>query len=132
MTLWYKAIHQQAAILLPSYYYEKPADASVVADSTRGSHNQQYAAPTATIDHWKYSFFQRNIRIWNILPAHLVIKPVDHPLDNFKYEHSINNFKSTLQNELKTSNLYMVSPRDVYNRPRLGSTSRAGPAGAVY
>ena len=132
LTLWYKAIHQQAAVLLPSYYYEKPVDPSVVADSTRGSHNQQYAAPTATIDHYKYSFFQRNIRIWNILPAHLVVKPVDNPLDKFKFEHSIANFKSTLQKEFINSNMYVVSPRGVYNRPRLGSTYGAGPAGPVY
>ena len=132
MTLWYKAIHQQAAVLLPSYYYEKPVDPSAVADATRGSHNQQYAAPTATIDNYKYSFFQRNIRIWNILPAHLVTRPIIHPLDKFKYEHAIAQFKDNLQKEFINCNMHMVSPRGVYNRPRLGSTCGAGPVGAVY
>ena len=132
MTLWYKAIHQQAAVLLPSYYYEKPADPSTIADTTRGSHNQQYAAPTATIDNYKYSFFQRNIRIWNILPAHLVTRPIIHPLDKFKYEHAIAQFKDNLQKEFINCNMHMVSPRGVYNRPRLGSTCGAGPVGAVY
>ena len=132
MTLWYKAIHQQAAVLLPSYYYKKPVDPSVVADATRESHNQQYAAPTATIDHWKYSFFQRNIRIWNILPSHLVAEPTDHPLDKYKYERAIAQFKLNLQNEFVSGNMHMVSPRGVYNRPRLGSTYGAGPVGPVY
>ena len=82
--------------------------------------------------HWKYAFFQRNIRIWNILPAHLVLKPVDNPLDKYKYEHSIAQFKSTLQKEFINSNMYVVNPRGTYNRPRLGSTYGAGPAGPVY
>ena len=132
MTLWYKAIHQQAAVLLPPYYYKKPVEPSVVADATRESHNQQYAAPTATIDHWKYSFFQRNIRIWNILPSHLVAEPTDHPLDKYKYERAIAQFKLNLQNEFISGNMHMVSPRGVYNRPRLGSTYGAGPVGPVY
>jgi len=128
MTLWYKAIHAQAAVNLPSYYPHKPVDPS----STRVSHAQQFSAPIATIDNWKYSFFQRNIRIWNILPAHLVTMPCDYPNDSFKYEHAISSFKKNLQEEFINGHIHMVEPRGIYSRPRLGSTSRAGPLGAVY
>ena len=99
---------------------------------TRQSHDQQYGAPTATIDNWKFSFFQRNIRIWNVLPPHLVVKPIDYETDKFKFEHSISQFKTNLQKEFINGDLYMVQPRGIYDRPRLGSTSRAGPLGAVY
>ena len=109
MTLWYKAIHAQAAVNLPSYYAQKPIDPS----TTRASHTQQYTAPTATIDNWKYSFFQRNIRIWNVLPAHLVTIPQDHDSDSFKYEHSIASFKKNLQNDFINGHMYMVEPRGV-------------------
>ena len=131
-TLWYKAIHAQAAVNLPSYYAQKPVDPSLVADTTRASHTQQYSAPTATIDNWKYSFFQRNIRIWNVLPAHLVTIPHDQDNDSYKYEHAIAAFKRNLLNEFVSGHMHMVEPRGVYNRPRLGSTSRAGPLGSVY
>ena len=129
MTLWYKAIHAQAAVHLPSYYFQKPMSDN---SKSRVSHNQQYAAPTATIDNYKYSFFPRTIRIWNILPAHLVVPPVDYPTDHFKFEHSINAFKSNLQKEFIAGNMYMVAPRGTYNRPRLGSTAAAQAIGAVY
>ena len=137
LTLWYKALHQQAAVTLPSYYPLKPpqpepVDPSLATDKTRHSHDQQYGAPIATIDNWKYSFFQRNIRIWNILPPHLVTKPVDHASDKSKFEHSISAFKDNLQREFLNGNMHMVQPRGVYDRPRLGSTSCAGPLGAVY
>ena len=132
LTLWYKAIHQQAAVHLPSHYPLKPTEPSLVADTTRQSHDQQYGAPTATIDNWKFSFFQRNIRIWNVLPPHLVTKPVDHDNDSYKFEHSISSFKNTLQKEFINNGIYMVQPRGIYDRPRLGSTSCAGPLGAVY
>ena len=132
LTLWYKAIHQQAAVHLPSYYPLKPCEPTLVADTTRHSHDQQYGAPIATIDNWKFSFFQRNIRIWNVLPAHLVVKPMDYETDKFKYEHSISAFKNNLQKEFINGDLYMVQPRGTYDRPRLGSTNCAGPLGAVY
>ena len=137
LTLWYKAIHQQAAVSLPSHYPLKPTnheptDPSLAADKTRHSHDQQYGAPTATIDHWKYSFFQRTIRIWNVLPPHLVTKPVDNINDKFKFEHSISAFKNNLQREFLNGNMHMVQPRGYYDRPRLGSTHSAGPLGAVY
>ena len=130
LTLWYKAIHQQAAVHLPSYYPLKPTEPSLVADTTRHSHNQQYGAPTATIYNWKYSFFQRNIRIWNVLPPHLVVRPADH--ENDKLKHSISSFKDNLQKEFINSDIHVVQPRGLYDRPRLGSTNCAGPLGVVY
>ncbi len=93
MTLWYKAIHAQAAVSVPSYYAPKPVDPN--DPGTRASHDQQYPSHTATTDPWKYSFFQRNVRVWNILPPHLVIKPTEHDNDSYKYQHSIAAFKDT-------------------------------------
>ena len=51
MTLWYKAIHAQAAVSIPSYYAPKPVDPNDTG--IRASHDQQYSSPTATIDPWK-------------------------------------------------------------------------------
>ena len=41
-------------------------------------------------------------------------------------------FKDNLQKEFINGDIYMVQPRGIYDRPRLGSTNRAGPLGAVY
>ena len=112
LTLWYKAIHQQAAVHLPSHYPLKSTEPSPLAATTgtRQSHDQQYGAPIATIDNWKFSFFQRNIRIWNVLPPHLVVKPIDYETDKFKFEHSISQFKTNLQKEFIKCDIYMVQP----------------------
>ena len=132
MTLWYKAIHAQAAVSIPSYVYYAPKPVDPNDTGIRASHDQQYSSPTATIDPWKYSFFQRNVRVWNILPPHLVIKPTEHDNDSYKYQHSIAAFKANLQKEFINGQMYMVEPRGVYDRPRLRSTSCAEPLGAVY
>ena len=39
---------------------------------TRGSHNYKYRLDKATKDVYFYSFFPRNIKLWNSLPAELV------------------------------------------------------------
>ena len=46
--------------------------------------------------------------------------------------NTISSFKNTLQKEFINNGIYMVQPRGIYDRPRLGSTSCAGPLGAVY
>ena len=43
MTLWYKAIHAQAAVSIPSYYAPKPVDP--YDTEIRASHDQQYSSP---------------------------------------------------------------------------------------
>ena len=53
MTLWYKAIHAQAAVSIPSYVYYAPKPVDPNDTGIRASHDQQYSSPTATIDPWK-------------------------------------------------------------------------------
>ena len=95
-------------------------------------HSSSFQAPTTTIDNWKYGYFQRTIRIWNILPDHLITPPTDHTSDNYRYEHAINQFKQKLQKEFICGNMFVVPPRGIYDRPRLGSTAGAAPVGPVY
>ena len=122
--MWYKTIHGQAACTIPPYYSQKEK-----ATSTRDSHDQQFSAPTATIDNYRFSYFQRTIKIWNILPAHIVTKPSMHENDSYTYEHSINTFRNNLHQQFLNGHMYVVAS---YDRPRLGGTRCATPVGSVY
>ena len=135
LTLWYKALHGQAAVHIPPYYKQTPVpspNSDTPKTRSQTSHNSRFQAPTATIDNWKYSYFQRTIRTWNILPNHLITPPTQHINDSYTYEHSINQFKTNLQKEFQSGTIYVVPPRGIYNRPRLGSTAGTGPLGPVY
>ena len=109
-TMLFKALNAQA---IPPHFPR-------TAQRTRTSHDQQMTIPSLHLDTYKYSFFPRTIRIWNILPACLVQAP------------STDSFKMQLQQHLLTGNIYVIAPRDPMKRPRLGSSSRVEGLGPVY
>ena len=127
LTMWYKTLHGVAACSIPPCYSQKENSAS-----TRDSHNQQFTYPTATIDCYKYSFFQRTIKTWNLLPAHIVVRPVIRDSDTTKYAHSINAFKDSLHQQFLNGRMHVVAPRGTYNLPRLDSTRCATTVDSVY
>ena len=60
LTLWYKALHAQAAVAIPSYYSQNPPKTDLsTGPSTRMQtfHSSSFQAPTAAIDNWKYGYF---------------------------------------------------------------------------
>ncbi len=112
MTMFYKIVNGHVALNLPSYI-------STLMASLRSAHNQQYMVVQPSINSFKYSFYPRTIRCWNILPAYIVYSP------------SVASFKTNITNAITEGVLYMVPPRDIFNRPRLGSSSSLQP-GAMY
>ena len=112
MTMFYKIINGHVALNLPSYI-------TTPTINLRCAHNLQYIVVQPSIDSFKYSFYLRTIRCWNILPAYIVQSP------------SVDSFKTNIYNALTDGVLYMVPPRDIFDRPRLGSSSSLQP-GAMY
>ena len=86
----------------------------------RTSHGQQRNMPRCHLETYKYSFFPRTIRIWNILPASLVQATTPEI------------FKSELQKQFLEGKIHVVPPRGLFDRPRLGSTGRVVGIGPVY
>ena len=113
LCMFYKSLHGLAACPIPDYI-------NPIATATRASHNQQYSIPTARLDTYKYSYFPRTIKTWNLLPSPLVSAP------------SIDSFKNGLHKEFLKGNMYVVPPRGQYDRPRLGSASSVTVVGPVY
>ena len=115
LCMLYKTIKGTSACNIPAYIHPH-------STSLRASHDQQYRVPHTTnpIDAYTYSFFPRTIRIWNILPAALV------------HASTIEGFKNGLHKEFLSGNMYVVSPRGQYDRPRLGSSASLPVVGPVY
>ena len=113
LCMFYKSLNGLAACPIPDYI-------NPIATATRASHNQQYSIPTAQLDTYKYSYFPRTIKTWNLLPSPLVSAP------------SIDSFKNGLHKEFLKGNMYVVPPRGQYDRPRLGSASSVTVVGPVY
>ena len=115
LCMLYKTIKGTSACNIPSYIHPH-------STSLRASHDQQYRVPHTTnpIDAYTYSFFPRTIRIWNILPAALV------------HASTIEGFKNGLHKKFLSGNMYVVSPRGQYDRPRLGSSASLPVVGPVY
>ena len=65
MSLFYCAAHQPTACIIPPYI-------ATTQPRTRTSHNLQYIPPQAHTDVYKFSFFPRCVRTWNILPSTIV------------------------------------------------------------
>ena len=65
LCMLHKTIHGSAACDLPH-------DVTRVASTSRSSHNQQYTIPPSRTDTYKYSFFPRTLKVWNLLPPHIV------------------------------------------------------------
>lgn len=73
LTFFYKAVH--SLIALPINQYLTPI---YPTRSTRRSHDQQYRIPYCRTDTYKYSFYPDTVRLWNSLPAHIVL--ADSPM----------------------------------------------------
>ena len=113
LAMLYKAVHNQAACYIPEYY--RP-----VVTNRRASHDQQYATPHARVDTYKFSFFLRTFRLWNILPASVIMSP------------DVNSFRNAVQGLFQSGAMYVVPPKGTYLRPRLGSNSTVSRVGPVY
>ena len=75
-TLFYKTVNGQAACDIPHYFPPQ-------TPRTRVSHITQLSLPHQRLDIYKYSFYPRTTRVWNILPqAPPLYKGMLHPLLN--------------------------------------------------
>ena len=113
LAMFYKAVNGQAACHIPQ-------DFSPTISRTRSSHNIQYHLPHTRLDCYKFSFFPRTIRAWNILPTQLVQAP------------DTKNFKTHLQQHFTSGLMYMVPPRGHYQCPRLSSSGCVLRVGPIY
>lgn len=113
LAMLYKAVHHQAACYIPQYY--RP-----VVTGRRASHSQQYVVPHVRVDVYKYSYFPRTFRSWNILPASAIMSP------------DVDSFRVAVQGLFQSGAMYMVPPKGTYFRPRLGSNTTVSVVGPVY
>ena len=114
LSIFYKdIINGQSAIRLPS-------GVTHTTKTTWTSHDLQFTSPTASKDSYKFSFFPRTVRVWNILPHALVHAP------------STETFKTRLHKEFLSGRMYIVPPRGQHDGPRLGSASDVAMNGPVY
>ena len=113
LAMFHKTVNQMAACVIPPCF--PPS-----TPSGRTSHDQQYSISHCRTDYYKFTFFPRTIRIWNLLPSDIVhLKDIDI-------------FKTQLQDEFLNDRMRMMSPKDQRQRPRLGSTSCVSGLGPVY
>ena len=111
--MFWKVVRNQAALCIPEDFHR-------IDSNNRSSHPEQYNLPTPHVDAYKYSFYPRTIRVWNILPAN-VTQIADKDV-----------YKDTIQNLFIAGQMYVVPPRGQTQRPRLGSTSCVERVGPVY
>ena len=112
LTMLFKAVNGLAAVTIPPEYKQPEQDSKFNVLHTR-------------VDSYKFSFFPRTTRIWNLLPPHLTQVPDETLPDPTK-------FKNGIQEQFITGNMYTVSPRGIYDRPRLRSARSTGVVGPVY
>ena len=112
-SMLYKTINKLTACTIPEYMPQSER-------STRNSHSLQYIVPTTNLEAYRFSFFPRTFRVWNILPAEIV--EVTSP----------DNFKLALQQAFINGHMYTVAPKNIEQRPRLGSTRAVFAVGPVY
>ena len=115
LAMFHKTVHGQAACIIPECF--KPSAGDVC---TRGSRAGQYTIPHGRVDVYRFSFFPRTIRLWNMLPAELVQSP------------DVQVFRTQLQDYFWNGRMWVVAPKDTYHRPRLGSSSCGSGLGPVY
>jgi hypothetical protein len=111
LTVLRKILSDEIAVPLPSNIQQNKR-------VTRGCHPHQFVLPSAHIDTYKFSFFPRTIRCWNILPSNIIEQP------------DTDKFKASLIGAFDNQEMYVVPPRDIFNRPRLGSSGLL--PGAMY
>ena len=111
ISLFYKCVHDQVAMPIPTGFHHQ--------QQSRLHHQYHYSIPTIRTDVYKYSFFPRTIRCWNIIPVCILLLP------------TVAELKQGLYNQLTNGNLHLVPPRGDH-RPRLGSSSRSELHFVVY
>ena len=109
----YKAVHQQTAIAIPDYLHP-------TRSSTRGHHPHSFINLSTRTDQYKYSFFPRTVRCWNLLPHHIVTSA------------TVDQFKSLLMKSISEKTIVLCPPKDQLARPRLGSHSNTPVAMYMY
>ena len=113
LCMFYKAVNGHAARDIPNHM-------ATTQRRTRTRHNLQHAVPSANTDSYRFSFFPRTIKMWNILPAASVNVP------------NVDSFKTAIQHHFLNETIYTVSPKGQYDRPRLGSSGCVATIGPVY
>ncbi len=103
--MFHKLINQNIAIPVPDYITGKNSVG-------RGGHSCQYAIPRAYIDTYKYSFFPRTIRCWNLLPEEMVTQATTTA------------FLAQLRRSMGNESIIVTpNPRDTYHQPQLSTPS---------
>ena len=113
LAMFFKIVRGKAACQIPE-------DLPKTAPNNRASHPEQYHIPRTRVEMFKYSYFPRTIRVWNILHAD-TIKTTDKDI-----------FKNAIQEKLASGKMFVVQPRGHHPGPRLGSTSCVTGVGRVY
>ena len=113
LCMFYKAVNEHAACDIPDHM-------ATTQRRTGTSQNIQHAVPSANTDSYRFSFFPRTIKIWNILPAASVNAP------------NVDSFKTVIQHHFLNGTIYTVPPKGQYDRPRLGSSGCVATIGSVY
>ena len=113
LSMLYKSINGLAVCDLPR-------DVRMSAGRTRASHALQFTIPSSHTDTYKFSYYPRTLRTWNLLPSHIVAAV------------SVDIFKAAIQKQFESNNMYAVPPRGQLNRPRLGSSIAVQTIGPVY
>ena len=113
LAMMYKAVHHQAACYIPPYLRQ-------TATRARTSHQHQFNLPQTRVDTYRFSFFPRTIKTWNILPYAIVSAP------------DVDVFKLSLHQQFASGLMYVIPPKGTQERPRYGSTSAVQGVGPVY
>ncbi len=112
-TILWKALHDEIAVPIPPYIQQNRSQ-------SRSAHSESFVNIGARTDSYKYSYFPRTVRCWNLLPANVVESNTAHQ------------FKNALWRHIADGSILVTSPKDVQHRPRLGSTSCAQHPIVVY
>ena len=91
--LW-KAAHEKIAVPLPPYLLPQKS-------KTRNRHSCAFINISTKTDQYKFSFFPRSIRYWNLLPKNIV--------ESTSFEH----FKETLWKAIGNGTIVVMPPKSV-------------------
>ena len=102
----YKIVRGFTAIKIPRYFQQPTIE-------TRGAHAFVYTNIRPHTDGYKYSFFPRSIRCWNLLPNRVIDT------------QSVDGFKNALWREINEGKITVATPRDRDRAIQLSRTNRA-------
>ncbi len=105
MVMFYKVVYQHITLPLPDYVTPK-------SRTLRGEYGYHYTTVPTRTDVFKFSYFPRTVKCWNILPAPLVLKT------------SAEAFKNRLQRALDEWLVCLGHSGGIYDRLRLENTNK--------